>query len=229
MMKSLVKQLQWRRWFFLRDEIDRVLTLGMLFSIAMVCLRILYSHVWTYAYMPWNLFLAYLPYLLSKWLLEKPQYIRKKPLFLLMFVVWIFFIPNSFYVITDLFHLLDFDTAPLWFDLILLMSFAWNSLIMGILSVRQMEKAIGLRFNRIPEFMFIYPVMVLNALGVYIGRYLRFNSWDVVVNPFGLMSEISGMIFHPLQYREALGMIFFFSILMTLMYLSIKKISKSIW
>jgi len=76
--------------------------------------------------------------------------------------------------------------------------------------------------------LFVYPVMWLNSLGVYTGRYLRYNSWEIVSNPFRLLADIAGMVIHPLRNQYAWDMIFCFSILMTLMYLMMKRISKTL-
>ena len=70
--------------------------------------------------------------------------------------------------------------------------------------------------------------MWLNALGVYTGRYLRYNSWDIITNPFQLLSDIFGMVIHPLRHQYAWDMIFCFSILLTLFYSLIKKGSKAL-
>jgi uncharacterized membrane protein len=228
MKKAPEKTVRLHSWFALRTEIDRILFLTVLFNFLMVVIRILWSGDRTFIFMPWNLFLALVPYLLSKWLTGNPRYIESRWRFSLIFAAWIFFIPNAFYIITDLFHLIPRQGVPLWYDLILLMSFAWSGLIMGVLSVRHMEKAIAYHISSRSELLFIYPIMWLNALGVYIGRYFRYNTWDIVWNPFSLMADIARMIFHPLRHGAAWTMIFFFSILMTLIYLSIKKVSKII-
>jgi uncharacterized membrane protein len=110
----------------------------------------------------------------------------------------------------------------------MIVSFAWNGLLLGILSVRQMEKIAQQHLVYRRELFFLYPIMWLNALGVYVGRYLRFNSWDIVTNPFELLYDIANILLHPLAFRYAWGMIFCFSILMTFIYLTLKKISKAI-
>lgn len=70
-------------------------------------------------------------------------------------------------------------------------------------------------------FLFIYLVMFLNALGIYIGRYLRFNSWDVVSDPFHLIEEIFNLAIHPLEFKYVWGMVICFSVFMTLLYLTL--------
>ena len=134
-------------------------------------------------------------------------------------------------MITDLFHLADDHhdfSAPAWFDLVLIISFAWNGLVVGILSIRQMEKTLYERLKWKQEFLFLYLFMCLNALGVYIGRYLRYNSWDIIVNPMGIIRDMGFLILHPWKNLGAWSMIFCFSILMTIMYSTLKKIGRAI-
>ena len=149
-------------------------------------------------------------------------------LFFLLFITWLLFIPNSFYILTDLFHLGNFSGIPLWFELAMILSFAWNGLLLGILSVRQMEKMMERYLAKKTELYFICPIMFLNALGVYIGRYLRFNSWDVITNPLQLVTDITNLAIHPFQFKYAWAMVICFSIFMTLIYLTLKRLSKAI-
>jgi uncharacterized membrane protein len=133
------------------------------------------------------------------------------------------FIPNSFYIVTDLFHLQGSRGVPAWFDLLLIFSFAWNALLMGLISVRQMEKlAAGLWPGYRSPFL-LYPVMCLIALGVYLGRFLRFNSWDILVHPFSLSREMLGLLHHPLVNKDAWAMVLFYSIFLTLLYRMVPK------
>jgi uncharacterized membrane protein len=159
--------------------------------------------------------------------MNNPTWIGNKIKFVFAFSAWLLFVPNSFYILTDLYHLELSKDSPRWFDLTLIFSFAWNGMLMGILAVRKMETIFKLFLKNWNILLFLYPVMWLIAFGIYIGRYLRFNSWDVLTNPFSLFAEIGEMFFNPLKYTYAWGMIFCFSIFITLVYLSIKKISNS--
>ena len=217
--------------FFLRTEIDRLLSLSMLFSILLVVVRVSHTGRITYIFLAWNLFLAYIPYLITASMAEYPSRMNNRLVRLPLYFLWLLFIPNSFYILTDLFHLVDRyqdGGIPQWFDLALLLSFGWNGLLLGVLSVRQMGKFLGVTSSLRKEILFLYPVMWLSSLGIYIGRYLRYNSWDLVTDPFQLMRDIIVMIVHPLRHQFAWDMIFCFSILMTLFYLMLKRMGKAL-
>jgi uncharacterized membrane protein len=230
-MKNTV-QFVYGRFFSLRSEIGRLISLSVLFSIAMVTARVAYTGRTTFLFLIWNLFLAWVPYFISQWLYRSAGLIRNNKIFFgLVLLLWLAFVPNTFYILTDLYHLGDDYNdfrMPGWFDLALILSFAWNGLVLGILSVRHIEKIVVRNFSIKREMTFIYPIMWLNALGVYVGRYLRFNTWDVVTNPFHLISDIANVLLHPFADRYASGMIFCFSIMLTLFYLMLKKLSKAI-
>jgi uncharacterized membrane protein len=147
---------------------------------------------------------------------------------LLAALAWLLFIPNSFYILTDLFHLDMNEGVPLWYDLALLLSFAWTGLLFGILSVRQMEKLFEKVFRRKLDLLFILPVMALNGFGVFVGRYLRFNSWDVITSPLQLIKDIVYVFIHPIRNRFDWSMIVCYTMLLTLIYYTIKKLSKSL-
>ena len=228
-MKNITRYLVHHKLFFLRSETDRLLVVSMAFSILMVLARVAYTGSSLFLFLVWNLFLAWIPYQLTGWAIQRPDMIINKLKFIAFFICWIVFIPNAFYIITDLFHLGNYYAVPFWFDLAMILSFAWNGILLGILSVRQMEKMVEKQIQNKNELYFIYPIMLLNALGIYIGRYLRFNSWDIITNPFKLAGDITDLLLHPLQYKYAWGMIICFSIFLTLAYCTIKKISKSIY
>jgi uncharacterized membrane protein len=143
--------------------------------------------------------------------------------------VWLLFLPNSFYIITDLFHLQLREGVPYWFDLALIFSFAWNGILLGAASIRQMEKMLSVKWTAIREWQFVYPLMLLNALGIYIGRYLRYNSWDVVANPFQLTEDVFYLLVHPVRNRLDWSMIICYAVFMSLIYLAIKRMSKALW
>jgi uncharacterized membrane protein len=206
-----------RQWLFI----------SCCFSCFLVFIRIVATGHLTYLFLFWNLFLAFVPYAISERFFGRAGVIANKWKRIVLFFCWLLFIPNSFYIITDFFHLDQFDSAPKWFDLLLLFSFAWNGLLLGILSVRRIELMLTAIGGQRLAFLFVLVVMWLNAFGVYIGRYLRYNSWDIILQPFSLFGEMFQVLVHPLQNKMEWGMITTWAAFMTLFYITIKKLGES--
>lgn len=211
-----------------RKEAEKLMIVSVLFSLLLLGIRVIMTGSPLFLFLPWNLFLAFTPLWLSSKLTNNPALIENKKWFAIAFAGWILLLPNSFYILTDLFHLKLREDSNRWFDLTLIFSFAWNGLLMGILSVRQMEKIIVHCFRLRQEWLFLYPVMWLNAFGIYIGRYLRFNSWDMITNPFQLLDDVVYMFVHPLRNFYPWAMICCFAVFMTIIYVSIKRLAKII-
>ena len=212
----------------IKNEAEKFLFTSCCFSIFLSIARVLYTHKITFLSLCWNLLLAFVPFFMSRLMTRHFVHIQNKWLFSVLFVVWLLFVPNSFYIITDLFHLSEMHATPLWFDTLLIMSFAWNGLLLGIWSIRHIEKMINVLWSIKNDWVLIYPIMFLNALGIYIGRYWRYNTWDIVSNPFNLMCDIYRIIFHPVQNKEVWIMVVGWSIFLSLLYAGLKKISKAI-
>lgn len=229
MMQKLQSIALLKALYFDKTEIEKLLILSCLFSVGMSIVRLLYANEWLFISLNWNLFLAVVPYAITRWLMAHPAWVESSIKFLLASLVWLLFIPNSFYIITDLFHLDQKTTMPQWFDLALILSFAWNGLLVGVLSMRQMEKLLELRAGLSSSFYFVGPMMLLNAFGIYLGRYLRYNSWDVLTNPLALFKDILYLIIHPLRNWHDWSMVLCYTVLMALMYETLKKLSKAIW
>lgn len=215
-----------QRIYLDRSSVEKWMIVSCAFSLVLVIARCIAADSIRFLFLVWNLFLAFIPYYVSTKLTQRPHWIASRWKFILLFIVWILFIPNTFYIITDLFHLEVRDDARLWFDLVVLFSFAWNGLLLGILSVRHMEKIFHHCFYWRNE-LFLFPVMWLNALGVYIGRFMRFNSWDVITNPFRLMRDIGYMLIHPFRNFEEWVMIGCFGAMLMVVYIGIRKAAAS--
>ena len=214
--------------YYQRSEIERMLLLSCLFSTSMTLLRAFATGQPLFLWLNWNLFLAFLPYAVTRWLSGAPAWVANRPKFVAVFTGWLLLFPNAFYIITDLFHLRARLPVPLWFDLLLILSFVWNGLLFGILSLCQMEKLIEERFSLKKEWLFLYPVMLLTAFGIFVGRYWRYNSWDVLSNPFELVQDSVYLLVHPLRHFYSWGMIFGYALFMTLLYNTLKKICHSL-
>lgn len=209
-----------------RSEGHRLILLSFLFGMAMLFARMAYTGSWHFAFLVWNLFLAFIPWVISYTVITKPSWMQRLWVFLPVFVLWILFIPNSFYMITDLFHLYDSWAVPRWFDLMMIFCFAWNALLLGVLSVRHMHKVFRYALGFKNDWLFVYPVMFLNGLGVFMGRYLRFNSWDIVSDPLSLARNMLHTLTHPWQFRSGWAMAFCFSFFLSLFYMTLQKLRR---
>lgn len=201
------------------------LLMSAAFSCLLLAIRLFITGSVAYLFLPWNLFLAFVPYGITWWMTKDVSVIENKIKRYLFLAAWLVFIPNSFYIITDLFHLSRFRTAPQWFDLLLIFSFAWNGLIAGIISLRRVEVLCTAVKGNSFSAMMVFTVMWLCGFGIYIGRYLRFNSWDILTDPFSLAAEILDLIIHPLQNAEAWAMTGTYALFMTLVYFTIRRLS----
>jgi uncharacterized membrane protein len=224
MVNTIIRNASIRQYFSNRTGLYQTLVLHTLFCLALVGFRVIYTGESMFLFLVWNLFLAYLPYILSTYIARRVANWSKGRLIIAL-APWLLLVPNSFYILTDLFHLRPQESIPLWYDLALIIAFAWNGLIVGVLSIRQIEVVIQRRWQSANEWLFILPVMYLNALGIFIGRYLRFNSWDVITNPLGLVNEVLYLLIHPIRNRFDWSMIICFTLLLALFYLTLKKMT----
>ena len=229
MIRKIQSNLLLRKLYFDKTEIEKLLILSCMFSVGLSIVRFMYTGEPLFLSLNWNLFLGFVPYVMTRWLMAHPAWIENTSKFVLVFMGWLLFIPNSFYIITDLFHLDQNKDVPLWFDLALILSFAWNGLLLGVLSVRQMEKMIEVKLFRNASELFVGVMMLLNAFGIYLGRYLRYNSWDVITNPTQLVKDMIYLVIHPLRNGNDWSMVFCYAILMWFMYQTLKKLSKAVW
>ena len=205
---------------------ERMLLLSSLFSVALTCFRVVYTGEILFVFLVWNLFLAWIPYAVSGYMIRHLQWLETNIRFFFGFMVWLLFLPNTFYIITDLFHLEPRAGIPYWYDLALIFSFAWNGLLLGILSMRDMEKMVAVKLNIRHEILFVLPIMFLNAIGIYVGRFLRYNSWDVITNPLGLVQDMLYLMLHPFRNRFDWSMIICYALFMSMVYLTLKRMAE---
>ena len=182
-----------------------------LFSIILLTYRIIKSDGLSYIFLSWNLFLAFIPWWISNYLKQRES-IQLKHLHLIG--LWLLFIPNSPYILTDLFHLKPRLYLPLWFDLVLVLSFALIGMIVFFNSLKDMLLILKSLVSPI-LFTLLTPVVFwLISFGLYLGRYLRFNSWNVVNHPFQLIRQSYDILFE----KDTIGFTLIFSVFMWFLY-----------
>ncbi|OQY01120.1 MAG: hypothetical protein B6I20_07980 [Bacteroidetes bacterium 4572_117] len=175
-------------------------------------------------FLNWNLFLAFIPWFFTSIIILKPNLQKKKPVLLGLLFLWILFFPNALYILTDLFHLRASSLMPIWFDLILILSFAWIGLLFGFISLIDIEKLLAGYLNtNIISIISIF-LLFMASFGIYIGRYLRWNSWDIIASPFSLFYDISERIINPLEHFGTWGMTILMGLLLNMFYWSFKML-----
>ena len=180
----------------------------MLFSVALLAARIRLTGHQSLRFLLWNLFLAMLPFGAS-WVLreahERVPRLARSGLFAPLWVLWLVFWPNAPYLLTDLIHLAPRSDVPLWVDLLLLLSCAHNGLLLGFGSLVDIERTIELRFERHqwPRLVVVGSVISLGAFAMFLGRFHRWNSWDLWFRPREVLNDMLAIALHPFAHRAA--------------------------
>lgn len=172
-------------------------------SVFLLVLRLLVSDSSRYIFLCWNLALAVLPAMFSWWLVLR---LKDKPWFaapqIILTILWLVFLPNSFYLITDLVHLTYTNEVSLFYDMVMLASFAFNGLILGYISVFLVHREVRKRYDGPKSFSFVTVIFLLISFAIYLGRYTRWNTWDILLQPAGLLFDVSDRFVNPAQHGE---------------------------
>lgn len=192
------------------------------FALLLVAFRIYKTGSIHFIFLIWNLFLAGIPWVISSLLIIFPKLRKRLALLLISGIIWLIFIPNAFYILTDLFHLNYKNLAPVWYDLVLIFSFAWAGLMLGFSSLKDIELILSERLNKkwIPVFSAL--ILFLISFGIYLGRILRWNSWNIINEPGNLLQDISERVSNPFDHPGTWGMTILTGILLNLIWWSFK-------
>jgi uncharacterized membrane protein len=208
--------------FALRHQALLVFTMiicsGM--SVLLWVIRFLKTDSTVYATLNFNLFLAWIPAVFA--LIAYNAY-RKGSCFgaaiaLGCAIVWLLFFPNAPYLITDIVHLRPREDMPYWFDQILYMAFAFTGCYLGMVSLILMQGLVRRSLGGIVSWLFAIGALVAGGFGIYIGRFLRFNSWDLLANPKPLLKEILDWFRHPRSNSDAFVFALTFSLFFSAIY-----------
>ncbi len=198
-----------------------IISISISLSLVLSYARMKMSGSITYAFLIWNLILAGIPLVIA--VIANHKFQKFKTWMLLSLIaLWLLFFPNAPYIVTDIFHLKPKQDIPLWYDLMLIFSYAWNGLILGFYSLWHMQEVVKKRWNKGIAWCFSLVSLFMAGFGVYIGRYLRWNSWDILTNPQGLALDIVQRISHPIQHSATWGMTIVLSSFLIIAYFTIR-------
>ncbi len=188
--------------------------------VGLVAGRIAWTRNIDYAFLLWNLFLAWLPLVFA--FLACDEYregTRTNWRFLGLGASWLLFFPNAPYIFTDVIHLRMRFYQHFWVDLTLILLCAVTGMVLGFLSLFLMQSVVARRFGRPAGWLFIAGVTGLSGFGIYLGRILRFNSWDVLFKPVELYRGIGHWVAEPLSPPAKLAFPALFAAFLFLSYL----------
>ena len=194
-----------------------------IFSVAIWRVRTEFSGTGRYGFLIWNLFLAWIPFIIAYFTYTLT--LNRKWIYLvipLAAFLWLIFFPNAPYILTDFQHLAypsPSDDLPVWYDVMMLIWFAFTGLLLGMVSLFLMQEIIRREFGRWVGWTFVALVTSLTSAGVYVGRFLRWNSWDILRNPIGLAAYTFERVQNP--SLQAIGFTSLFAVFFLFLYITL--------
>ncbi len=168
-----------------------------------------------YSFLWWNLFLAWIPLLCS---IAVSGISRRAPR-LVLSAAWLFFFPNAPYLLTDFVHFRTITGFAWWYDVGMLAIFACLGLMLALVSLRPFHVRWAERYGPSSGWWFVIGVALLAGFGVYLGRFLRLNSWDIVFQPGRVVGDFLEVLTTPTLYPRAVGMTLLFAGILLLCYI----------
>jgi uncharacterized membrane protein len=199
--------------YILNRKQDTTVWLVSVLAITLLLLRVKITNSTYLLFLIWNLFLAFIPYFLSSSIFKNFFNKSKKTQNSLYGLVWLLFIPNSFYILTDFTHLHFKTTFQFSLDMLIISSFSFVGFYVGLLSIHTMRQLVIAKYGNTKGNIFILTISFLSAFGIFLGRVLRFNSWDIISKPIQLASTSINALFslETIIYTLQLGTIILIS------------------
>jgi uncharacterized membrane protein len=214
------------RNFFIRNRYNiavfTLLNAACAVCVGLVAARVAYSDSSRHTGLIWNLFLAWIPFILA-YIAHAVSWQRIWLYLVIPFVsfLWLIFFPNAPYMLTDLQDLARTATdAPLWYDVIIVVWCSWTAMLLGVVSLYLMQDIVIRRFGRFLGWAFVFVISGLSSFGIYIGRFVRLNSWDILQTPTETAMNILGLVIDPSRRLAAFTFLytFFFLFVYLLLY-----------
>ncbi|HEX7963602.1 MAG TPA: DUF1361 domain-containing protein [Candidatus Saccharimonadales bacterium] len=211
------------RWYVsTRARLGLALVSSSLASVLLFAAAALRNHSLTFDYLAYNLFLAWIPLLLTLWLqrMLRTRLWSSWPPFLLT-LFWLGFLPNTFYMISDYIHLQDVPRVDFMLDVIMFSSFILNAFILGLISLYLVHGELRKRVSLKVSWYMMAATIFLTSFAIYIGRDLRWNTWDVLLNPASILFDVSDRLLAPHQHPEMFTTTFGFTVLISSIYVTV--------
>ncbi len=189
--------------------------------------RVYLSSSKLYLFLIWNLFLAWVPFYMISFIRAREKYAQRKTLVALAAGAWLLFFPNTLYIITDLFHLRPRSPIPLWYDLVLIFSFLWAGLVLGVKSLWDLEKLLEQWLNKRLVRLLSVCFLFAASYGIYLGRFERWNSWDILTDPLLLLGSVWSHFSNPFENASVWKMTLIFGIMINALFFTFDQIKRN--
>lgn len=207
---------------------------GLLVAASLVCIGLIvarswYSRSYHYWFLLWNLALAWVPFVFAAiaYRLAATRRAVRYVFIAAAALVWLAFFPNAPYILTDFLHLGSMgDIVPGWYDVLMLFWFAWTGLLLGVVSLYLMQEIVTRGLGVVAGWVFVVVAAGLGSFGIYLGRFLRWNSWDLVRRPGPLADELLGRVTDPGSQPRLLGFTVLFALLFLFVYAGVYIFAK---
>jgi uncharacterized membrane protein len=159
-----------------------------------------------YRFLVWNLFLAWVP---VGFAVLAHRRARQGFDFLVgaLLVLWLLFFPNAPYMLTDFIHLGESRLVPVWYDALMLSSFAWTALLLGFVSLYLVQLVTRRVVGPVWSWVGVALALGLASFGVYLGRFVRVNSWDALIRPGSVAHVVRTELENPLQHPRLVAVL----------------------
>jgi uncharacterized membrane protein len=191
-----------------------------LFVVAMIVFRILwYTRTPEHSGIAWNLFLAWIPFALALLVYERARSGLSTPVLAGACLLWLVFLPNAPYLVTDLKYVGSHGGVPVLYDVLLLSAAAWAGLLLGLVSLFLMHEVWRRLFGVVQAWALVVGALGLSSFGIYLGRVQRWNSWDLFTRPGSLVGQIAQGLLDPLAHARPVALTVLFTSFLLASYL----------
>lgn len=187
-------------------------------SLLLFAIRVWGTDNFRFGFLFWNLALAWMPLLLATMLVRSLQKHRWQWQNSVLVLLWLGFLPNSFYIISDFVHLRVTGEVNILFDIVLFSSIIFNAYVFGFMSLYLVHKELLRRMRARTAHVTIGLILLGCSFAIYLGRYLRWNTWDVVAHPVGLLFDVSDRFINPAAHPETFSTTIIFTLLLGSIY-----------
>ena len=198
--------------------------LGLLSGLyaALFAIRVVLTGTFHFWYLLWNLMLAWVSLVIIKLLIDRLRTSRWMCWQnISLTTLWLIFLPNTWYVLTDFVHVSTNGEINQLFDIVLVGVLTICGFILGFTSLYLMHKQLLQRLSGRASGLIVTAIIFISSFGIYIGRDLRWNSWDVVTNPSGIIINVSDKVIDPFGNPRAINMTGLFFVMIGVIYLAI--------